>query len=48
MKLVLLVTLTTLISLTPQVAEKSSRVRVKGAPLVNEFKQKNGKSMRYF
>lgn len=47
MKLVLLVTLTALISLTPQVAEKSSRVRVKGAP-VNEFKQKNGKSMRYF
>ncbi len=47
MKLVLLVTLTTLVSLTPQIAEKSSRVRVKGGA-VNEFKQKNGKSMRYF
>jgi hypothetical protein len=48
MKLVLLVTLTTLVGLTPQVYEKSSRVRVKGAPLVNEFKQKNGKTLRYF
>lgn len=48
MKLVLLVTLTTLVGLTPQVSEKTSRLRVKGAPMVNEFKQKNGKSMRYF
>jgi hypothetical protein len=48
MKLVLLVTLTTLVSLTPQLAEKSSRVRVKGSPVVNEYKQKNGKTLRYF
>lgn len=47
MKLVFLVALTTLVGLTPQVAEKTSRVRVKGGA-VNEFKQKNGKSLRYF
>jgi hypothetical protein len=48
MKLVLLVTLTTLVGLTPQVAEKTNRLRVKGSPLVNEYKQKNGKTLRYF
>lgn len=47
MKLVLLVTLTALVSLAPQVAEKTSRLRVKGGA-VNEYKQKNGKSLRYF
>lgn len=48
MKLILLVTLTTMVGLTPQVSEKSSRVRVKGSAVVNEYKQKNGKQLRYF
>ena len=48
MKLVLLVTLTTLVVLTPQVSEKTNRLRLKGVPVVNEFKQKNGKTLRYF
>ncbi len=48
MKLVLLVTLTTLVGLIPQVSEKRSRLRMKGFAVVNEYKQKNGKSLRYF
>jgi hypothetical protein len=48
MKLALLATITMMVALTPQISEKTSRLRVKGGAIVNEFKQKNGKSMRYF